>query len=158
MLENHKLFLDKIFNNMKNVGFEDAEFKEIDHVAYRTETDERYEELKREFQPFVSGSDEVMIAGRLISVFKLKEPVVYGSWIIYGLELCAPKENSRYKEGLEHAEFVTKCSLEEFMKKHQDIKFDMKAFEKEVNRELVFDFSDCTVKFHEQSLLELRNS
>jgi len=81
----------KIFENMKNVGFEDDEFKEIDHIAYRTETDERYEELKKEFQVFASSSSEAMIAGRLISVFKLKEALVYGFWVIYGLELLAPR-------------------------------------------------------------------
>jgi len=43
------------------------------------------------------------------------------------------------------------------MKKHQDIEFNMNAFEKETNRELIFDFADCAVKFHEQSLLDIRN-
>lgn len=141
---------------MGNVGFEDVEFEELDHVAYRTETDERYEELKNEFKKISSNFSEVEINGRLITVYKLKEPVIYNNWTSYGLELCAPKKSKTYREGLEHAEFVIKLSFEEFMQKHQDIDFDMTAFSKEINPEIEVGFGDCAVKFHRQSLLEIR--
>lgn len=155
-IKDYKSFLDKIFKNLKEVGFGEEEFLELDHVAYRTESDERYEELKKEFEKITVTSSEATISGRLITVYRLKEPLVYGNWEVPGLELCAPKEGSFRKEGLEHAEFVTKDSLEKFMERHRDLSFNMKAFKKEVNRELILEFDDCVAKFHEQSLLEIR--
>lgn len=157
MLENYKSFLDKIFSNLKNAGFRDEEFIEIDHIAYRTETFERYTELKDEFEKISSNSYEAIISGRPIMVYRLKEPLIYENWKVEGLELCAPKEGSFYSEGLEHAEFVTRKSLEEFRYDHENVDFNMKAYSKEDNPELILDFKDCAVKFHTQSLLKIRN-
>lgn len=157
MLENYKTFLDKIFSNVKDAGFKDEEFIEIDHLAYRTETNERYEELKKEFEKISSNFSEAIISGRPIMVCRLKEPLVYGNWKIEGSELCAPKEGSFFKEGLEHAEFVTKKSLEDFLHDHENIAFNMNAYSKVENPELILEFEDCAVKFHTQSLLELLN-
>lgn len=157
MLEDYKSFLDKIFSNMKDAGFDDDEFIEIDHVAYRTETFERYTELKDEFEKISNNSYEAIISGRPIMVYRLKESLVYGDWKIEGLELCAPKEGSFFKEGLEHAEFVTKKSLEDFLHDHEEIDFNMNAYAKEDNPELILEFKDCAVKFHTQSLLKIRN-
>lgn len=156
MLENYKIFLDKIFSNVKGAGFEDEELSEIDHVAYRTETNERYEELKKEFEKISSNFSEVIISGRPIAVYRLKEPLVYGNWKIEGLELCAPKEGSFHREGLEHAEFVTKKSLKDFLYDHENIGFNMSAYSKEENPELILEFEDCAAKFHTQSLLKIR--
>lgn len=155
MLENHKTFLDKIFSNMKSAGFNNAEFIEIDHVAYRTETHERYEELKREFEKISGNSFEAIISGRPIMVYRLMKPLIYENWKIEGLELCAPKERSFFNEGLEHAEFVTKKSLADFLQDHGNIDFNMKAYSKVDNPELILEFEDCAVKFHTQSLLEI---
>jgi hypothetical protein len=68
----------------------------------------------------------------------------------------APKENNKFEEDLEHAEFVIKTTLEEFMKKHKDINFNLDAYSREENPELIINFKKCAAKFHTQSLLEVR--
>lgn len=156
IIGNYESFLDKVLGNLKKAGFDLSEFKEVDHIAYRTENLEQYEKAKKELLGFSKFHDESMFRGRLISVFRLEDPLVHGHFAIDGIELLAPKENNRYREGLEHAEFVTKTTLPEFREKHHDIDFDLKAYSKEENPELVLDFGSCAVKFHAQSLLELR--
>ncbi len=56
-----------------------------------------------------------MIAGRLISILHLHEPYTFGDREIACVELPAPKAGSPYKEGWEHAEFVTKEPLDVFI-------------------------------------------
>lgn len=153
----YKTFLDKIFQNLEKAGFTRDEFSELDHIAYRTETIERYEEVKNELLKFAQSDSEKMRGERLILVCRLITPLDYGEFSIAGFELLAPKVNNRFKEGLEHAEFVTKTTLPEFREKHNDIDFDLRAYDREDNPELVIEFDDCAAKFHTQSLLEVRN-
>lgn len=157
IIGDYKTFLDKIFNNLKDAGFALDEFKELDHIAYRTETIERYEEIKKELVNFSAVYDDKIFGGRLILICRLKNPFVYGGFSIAGFELLVPKPENRFKEGLEHAEFVTKITLPEFREKHNNIDFDLRAYDREDNPELVLEFGDCAAKFHTQSLLEIRN-
>lgn len=156
IIGDYKFFLDKIFANLKSAGFDNAEFKELDHIAYRVETLERYEELKNKLTEFASAESEVEISGRPISIFKLKEPLVYEKYKIPCLELPAPKIGRKFKEGLEHAEFVINSTLPEFLEEHKNVKFNVSEYQKEINPALIVEFGDCAVKFHEQSLLEIR--
>lgn len=153
----YKSFLDKVFQNLEKAGFSLDEFKELDHIAYRTETIGRYEELKNELVGFSESFSDKDFNGRKILVCRLKMPLVYKNFSIAGLEVLAPKENNRFKEGLEHAEFVTKITLPEFREKHDSIDFNLDAYNREANRELIIGFENCAAKFHEQSLLEVRN-
>ena len=157
IIGNYKIFLDKVFQNLEKAGFAMDEFKELDHIAYRTETIERYEELKNKLIGFSESFSDKIFNGRKILVCRLKTPLNYAGFSIAGLEVLAPKENNKFKEGLEHAEFVTMLSLPEFREKHSDIKFDLRAYDREENRELVVEFGDCAAKFHEQNLLKVRN-
>lgn len=152
----YKSFLEKIFQNLEKAGFSVGEFKELDHIAYRTETIERYEEIKKELIELSEASSDKVFNGRRILICRLKTPLVYDDFSIEGIEVLAPKENNRFKEGLEHAEFVTKISLPEFKERHGDIDFDLRAYDREDNPELVIEFEKCAAKFHEQSLLEVR--
>lgn len=156
IIGDYELFLDKIFSNFKKSGFEESEFKELDHICYRVETLERYEEIKKELARFSSNWSEVEISGRSIMVCKLSEPLVYKNNVIHCLEMAAPRAGKFFKEGLEHAEFVTKTSFSEFLEKHKDLNFEMKSYQREVNPELILEFDDCAVKFHTQSILEIR--
>lgn len=156
VIGDRKSFLDKIFKNLAEAGFELDEFKEIDHIAYRTESNGKYEEMKNKLVNFCSDFSEVQISGRPILVCKLKEPLFYNEYEIKCLELLAPKAGKRYENGLEHAEFVTKKTLEEFLEKHKDVEFKMDAYEREINPEIILMFRNCSVKFHTQSLLEIR--
>ena len=149
-------FLDGVFQDLERSGFFLDEFEELDHIAYRTENIEKYEEVKNKLIGFSKTYDEKMFNGRLIFVCRLETPIEYGRFSIEGIELLAPKENNKHKNGLEHAEFVVKTTLPEFRKKHGDIDFDSDAYGREENPELEVKFECCAVKFHEQSLLEVR--
>lgn len=158
IISDYEIFLDKIFLNLTHAGFVLDDLVELDLIAYRTESDERYLEIKEIIENnFSAGLSEVMFSGRLISVFKLKEILLYKSFKISCLELLAPREGNKFKEGLEHAEFVVRGSLVDFYEKYKNsVKFNLSAFGREVNAELIVEFGDCAVKFHEQSLLKVR--
>lgn len=158
IIGSHGSLLDKVFMNLHKAGFDDAEFKELDHIAYRTESPERYEAVKRSLTDFAADVSEVLIANRPIAVFELRDPLRYDKFTIKALEVLAPKENNRYKDGLEHAEFVTKTSLMEFKDKHSNTVFKLDAYAREINPELILEFDGCSAKFHAQSLLEVRRS
>jgi predicted metalloenzyme YecM len=152
----YKLFLQKIFKNLREACFDLDEFKELDHIAYRTESNGKYEEMTNKLKGFCLDFSEVQISGRPILVCKLQEPLVYNEYEIKCVELLAPKVGKQYENGLEHAEFVTKTTLEEFLVMHKDLKFGMDAYERKINPEIKLMFSDCSVKFHTQSLLEIK--
>ncbi|MFZ2193477.1 MAG: VOC family protein [Candidatus Moraniibacteriota bacterium] len=156
IIGDYKNFLDKVFGNLREAGFDLEEFKELDHIAYRAENLESYAKVKKELLKFSKNYNEKMFGGRLVLVCLLENPIVYNSFTIKGFELLAPKENNSHKEGLEHAEFVIKISLQEFQEKHRNIDFDLHAYNREENPELVLNFENCSAKFHTQSLLEVR--
>lgn len=149
-------FLDRIFENLEEAGFDLDEFSQLDHIAYRVETDERYEQLKKDLIEFSESHDENFFGGRNILVSRLKDPLRHNGFEIPGFELLAPKEGNEFKEGLEHAEFVVREALEDFKENHSDVDFDLRAYGRDENPELVVEFSDCATKFHSQSLLDVR--
>jgi predicted metalloenzyme YecM len=153
----YKSFLNKVFKHLIEAGFGLDEFKELDHIAYRVKSNKKYEEMKNKLKDFYSDFSEVQISGRPILVCKLKDQFIYNQYEIKCLELLAPKAGKQYQNGLEHAEFVTKTTLEEFLEMHKDVEFKMDAYEREINPEIKLIFSDCSIKFHTQSLLEIRN-
>lgn len=123
VIGDYKIFLDKIFGNLKTAGFALDEFKELDHIAYRTESLEEYKEIKERLADFSSARSDKIFAGRPVLICRIKAPIVYDGFSIAGIEVLAPKENNKFKEGLEHAEFVTRTMLPEFREKYKNIKF-----------------------------------
>jgi predicted metalloenzyme YecM len=118
---------------------------------------DRYEEVKRELIRYARTFNEKNFNGRKVLICRLDSPLMHGEFVIEGIELLAPKPDNRHKEGLEHAEFVIKTTLEEFKEKHKEVNFDLEAYGREVNPELEIAFGNCSAKFHTQSLLEVRN-
>jgi len=59
-------------------------------------------------------------------------------------------------EGLEHAEFIINSTLPEFLERHKNVDFNINEYQKEINPAFIVEFGDCAVKFHTQSLLEIR--
>ena len=151
-----KEFLLKIFSNLEKAGFDLDEFEELDHIAYRTERLEDYKKMKEKLTMFSKVYSDKVFNGRPILICLLKSPLFFRNFSIEGLEVLAPKENNKHKEGLEHAEFVIKIPLADFMKKYERVDFNLNAYNREENPELIVEFGDCAVKFHEQSLLEVR--
>ncbi|MFA7209328.1 MAG: VOC family protein [Parcubacteria group bacterium] len=156
VLGDYGFFLDGVFQNLEKSGFFLDEFAELDYIAYRTDSMEKYEEVKSKMAGFAKKYDEKMFNGRSVFVCRLETPIEYGRFSIAGIELLAPKENNKHKNGLEHAEFVTKAALPEFREKHGDIDFDLDAYDREENPELEVKFEGCAVKFHTRSLLGIR--
>ena len=156
IIGDYETFLDEVFRNLKEAGFSLDEFKELDHIAYRAESLENYEKIKKGLLDFSQNYSDKIFGGRPVLVCRLKEPLSYNNFMIEGIEVLAPKENNKFEEGLEHAEFVTKIALPEFREKHSDISFNLDAYAREDNPELTIDFENCAVKFHAQSLLQVR--
>lgn len=156
IIGDYETFLDGVFQKLEKAGFAMDEFKELDHIAYRTDSIEKYEEVKNKLAGFFKKYDEKMFNGRSVFVCRLETPIGYGGFSIEGIELLAPKGNNKHKNGLEHAEFVVKTTLPEFREKHGDIDFDLDAYGREENPELEIKFEGCAVKFHTRSLLGIR--
>jgi len=156
IIGDYENFLDRIFDSLKESGFSMDEFKELDHIAYRTESLENYEKIKKGLLEFSQNYSDKIFGGRPVLVCRLKEPLSYDNFMIEGIEVLAPKGDNKFKEGLEHAEFITKTTLSEFREKHNNISFNLDAYAREDNPELIVELKDCAAKFHMQSLLEVR--
>lgn len=151
--------LQTIFHEMAQFGLPTD--LPCDHICYRVETLERYEELKKQLEGIGTKISEVPIAGRPISIFKLSTPYIYGDRQIPCIELPAPKEGSPYPEGWKHAEFVirlsiptdTIASLNDFMARYPHIQFKQPKVQRAVNPEATVKLSDrYNAKFHPQDI------
>jgi len=144
-------FLDNIFSSLVEVDIDVSPFF-LDHICYRVETAEEYERYKNILADYGTVLSETMVSGRLISTYKLHEPITYKERHIPLLELPSPKPGKHYASGLEHAEFVIDTSFEAFMKKYPHVSFETKDLEKKINPDIRISFDGCSVKFHQQSL------
>ena len=156
VIGDYESFLDKIFDNLKTVGISLGDFAELDHIAYRTDSILKYEEIKKELLPFFKTYNDKEFGGRNILVGRFGQPLVYCGFTIEGIEVLAPKKDNIYENGLEHAEFVINNTLESFRIKYKNIDFNLNAYKRDINPELIIDFDECAVKFHEISLLNVR--
>lgn len=145
-------FLAQLLQEVKNAGFDSADFAQMDHMCYRVPSTEKYQIKKKELLTFGELLSEAQVNGRPISAFRLHTPVRYGQWRIDTIELPAPKEGVTTKEGLEHVEFVLFDSLDDFLDKHSEKTFNMAAATRGINPEVAFRLPSYTVKFHLLSL------
>jgi len=116
------LFLKKVFAALKKDNINVSEY-ELDHICYRVDMVERYNELKQEILNYGSLLSESQIGGRAISTFKLNEPIIFENREIRCIELPSPKEGSFYPEGYEHVEFVIALEFEKFISLYSHISF-----------------------------------
>ena len=144
-------FLTRLFVALDKDGI-DVSNSELDHICYRVETNERYEQLKEGLAGFGGLLSETMIGGRLISTYKLKVPIVFEERKIFCVELPSPKAGSHYPERLEHAEFVIADGFEDFMKRYPAVEFDTAASSKPINPDIRVQYTDFSVKFHHKPL------
>ena len=156
IIGDYELFLNKVFTNLKASNLSLDDFVELDHIAYRTDSVEKYEEVKKLLMPFFKIYSDKEFGGRNILVGRFEQSLIYGEFKIEGIEILAPKEGNVFRNELEHAEFVIEGILEDFRAKYDDIDFDLHAYGRDINSELCINFDDCAVKFHEVSLLDVR--
>lgn len=124
----------------------------IDHLCYRTETIENYEDMKRFFPEVGELLIESLVNGRLIATYKLFEPVSFLGREITLVELPAPKLNKPVKEGFEHIEVVVDESFQHIRFSYPCHYFNEAGLQKDFNQELEMGFEDCAIKFHYLSL------
>lgn len=144
-------FLENIFSSLEEEGLS-LEDWEIDHLCYRVESLVDYEKKQKEFSSFSKLLIESEIGGRMISTFKLHDPLIYEKRKIQVIELPAPKASRNDKEGFEHIEVVIPMSFDYLISRYNHLVFDMSAINKKHNPELKFKMNHFQVKFHHNSL------
>ncbi|HYD03232.1 MAG TPA: VOC family protein [Alphaproteobacteria bacterium] len=153
ILKNPQLFVAKVVDALKSDAIK-IEGLHLDHICYRVETYERYNELKKELGTigYMLGDEEKPINGRPIAVYKLHKPIIYEWRNINCIELPAPAKDNAHKEGFEHAEFVIHGSFGKFMREYDKISFDTKGIHKKINPDIKIQYDGFSVKFHHKSL------
>lgn len=152
LIGDYTAFIARIDEELIKIGIAQEEISMIDHVCYRVETKERYQEMLKKLTGIGTLLGETEINGRLIATFELAEYLKVNDWIIPYIELPEPKQRSPYMEGLEHAEMVVIGSLENFMKRHSELPFSRSGLGKSINPEAGLKTDAISVKFHEQQL------
>lgn len=153
-LKEAALFLDKVFQGLREKSIS-VEAYELDHLCYRTSTEDEYRKAKQDMADLGKLLTEALINGRPIASFLLHEPITYGPRRISVIEIPAPKPGYAYKSGWEHVEFVITESFDEFLHKNSKQVFDRSGLSKAHNPELILGFSDFVVKFHKESLYNI---
>lgn len=145
-------FLENAFSVLENRKFRLKPHWSIDHICYRTESAESYQGMCEKLKEFSQLLVESEVNGRMISTFKLNEPIVFEDKIIDLVEVPSPKPENSYRNGFEHFEVVCDSSFTELKYLYKNFPFDEKGSTKEFNPELEFNFDRFSVKFHQQSL------
>lgn len=153
--EAHK-FLEKVIGKIQNCGFPVHNW-EIDHLCYRTSSQQNYSDTKLIFEKLGTCLIESQINGRLIATFKLAKPIHYKDWIIDLIEVPAPKSGKITPEGFEHIEMVIDICFSDFKSLYHHIEFNESGLSKDLNPEIEVEFNDCAVKFHHKSLEHIIN-
>jgi uncharacterized protein len=150
LLGDYKSFIATIHKELDTLGIAREELAMMDHICYRVESVERYNELLQQFQGIAVLLGENEVSGRLIATFEFKDYLRADDWLVPYLELPAPKGGSPYAEGLEHVELVVVGSLSAFIQRHNNLSFTIS--DKLINPEAKLNDARVSVKFHEQPL------
>jgi len=152
LIGDYEAFVDNVNQGLARCGIGRSELAMMDHICYRVETNERYDEMKRKMGERAVLLGETEISGRLIATFECTTPLEVDGWRIPCIELPQPKDGSPYPEGLEHAELVTVSGLDLFESQHAGLPFNHAGMSKKINPELGLKHEGISVKFHEQPL------
>ena len=129
----------------------------IDHLCFRTATQDDYLAIKNQFESFSKLLIESEVSGRLISTFKLETPIVFNDWEIDLIEVPAPKRGKVVATGFEHIEVVCDLTFDEIKALYKQCRFDESGLGKDFNQELEIPFDGFAVKFHHVSLESVIN-
>lgn len=130
---------------------------EIDHLCFRTDSEEHYQSTKCHFESLGHLLIESPVGGRLIATYELDEALWYKDWAINNIEVPAPKANRKADRGYEHLEIVIDCSFEELQARYPNFAWDQRALSKSINPELEAHFENFNVKFHHHALTHIIN-
>ena len=149
-------FSERVFSELKSNEIDYSNFV-IDHVCYRVESDQQYQQYVEIFELLGELLGKAEIAGREISTFKLHKALNYGDRSIDVVELPMPKAKKFYSKGFEHFEFVLDQSFDDFVSSRPQIEFDLSGVEKTHNPEIrqkLFG-GEVSLKFHHTALEQL---
>lgn len=130
----------------------------LDHVCYRVQGLERFQEVKQFLAGFADLVQEVEFGGRPVATFRLHKPFDMDGQgrHVYLVELATFKPGSEAKEGFEHAEFLTEVPLDIFMQQHRQVDFDCKGLGRKLNPVLSLRLGEVlSARFHRISLDEV---
>lgn len=150
-------FLDSASQTMKLQQFSLKSNWDIDHICYRTSSNEVYEQVKNQFTAFSELLAETEVNGRLISTFRLAEAIIFDQWQIDLIEVPAPKKGKSYQDGFEHIEVVCDLTFAELIDAFPNCRHNDAGLGKDFNQELEFNFDNFAVKFHHLSLQSVVN-
>ena len=145
-------FLNQLNSNLSTTQFNLEPHWNIDHICYRTVSNDQYLNLKNDFSSFSTELIESEVNGRLITTFKLFEPIKFNNNIIQLVELPAPKASKIVPEGFEHIEVVCDISFDGLKSKLKNHKLNESGLSKSFNPELAVDLNGSNIKFHHISL------
>lgn len=145
-------FLELLFQDLKakNVILEPQ--WEIDHLCYRADSEDSYQNLKSQISSYAKLLIESPVNGRLISTFELQKPVRFEDFEIYLVELPAPKKGKVVASGFEHVEVVCDQEFEVIKKKYPQAEWNEGGRKKVFNPELEMVLGSRNLKFHHLSL------
>lgn len=174
ILGDYRKFIDVCLANLLAAGIDAAACGyEMDHLCYRCETENEYQEVCKALQTFSTLLVEGEIGGRMISTVQLFNPIQHAGFTITCVEIPSPKPGTPYPSGLEHLELVvgnkqdgmvSNKRLLQFMEgcKQNGVKlaFDERAINKHVNADVSVSFKNTevgniSVKFHNRPLNEV---
>ena len=150
-------FLTKCFDELIAKNFHIEKYWNIDHLCYRTSTEEQYNKIKT-----LLGQNSVLLIesevnGRLISTFKLDQAIAFQNWYIDLIEVPAPKKGKLTNDGFEHFEIVSDLPMAELKEKYSKFQMNEMGLSKSINPELEFQFNNFAIKFHPISLASVIN-
>jgi uncharacterized protein len=148
IIGDYKSFLRIVLEDMAGAGFDMGDFVQIDHMCYRTVSEENYEAKKRELAGVADLLAEPMVSARPIAVFRLRVPVRFDGWRVDTVEVPAPKPSKPFAEGLEHVELVLFDDKDAFLAKYAGKNFDLVSADRGINPEIGLKLEHCAVKFH----------
>ena len=146
-----KTFLDKIYSEIRETSLVILP-GQIDHLCYRTHSDDHYLEAKSFFKTQGRLLVEGDIGGRPIATYKLDQPIVHLDQSIPVIEIPSPKKGSYYEAGFEHFEVVIQETFDQFLSHHPLLEFNKKALSKTHNPDIKLQLSSGAIKFHLQTL------
>lgn len=138
-------FFDHLARGMEQQGLP-LDLGPMDHVCYRTTSNDQYLELRRSLAAAGEVLVEGMIGGRPIVTFRLHQPLASPFGPVPCLELAAPKPGKVHHPGLEHGEIVV-ASLEQLLRDYPRVPFDTSSL-RQNPPELTLAQPPCQIKFH----------
>lgn len=123
MFDNIGGFLNEFLKRLDEAGV-DISGMEIDHLGYKTNSEEEYLQMEPEILKMSVQVHDNVVRGRRVRAFKLNNPIIYRNYQIGVIEIICPKEGEIIKSGWEHAEIVPKVPLQEFVNKYPNLEWD----------------------------------